>query len=148
MVLGGFGEDIAIVRTPIPLLRVKQEGRDSVIDLSSESEGEFPSQPDIRSIVPITIEDDGFRTSCRVDKRPVSSPTLSTHSRPPTYPNTLGTVSIVTCLRNLASMRRSRNEVATLDYDSSSKRSFSSPRLRWRCSVRVTFPWCFSFDTW
>ena len=65
------------------------------------------------SIVPNNV----LRNLSSLVGMPTCSPSLSTHSCLPTYPNIVQSVNILNCLKNLASIRGSKNKIATLDYD-------------------------------
>jgi len=104
-----------ILLKPSVLHAVKVEKLDPIIELSSESEGESPQ---------VILENIGTSIGTTTSKKtvlssishsPLSSHLPSTFSCTPFHSHPISKVSIMDCLRKLASMRRSRNELSTVD---------------------------------
>jgi hypothetical protein len=109
--------DMSSVQPPL-LHSVKLEFPDGLVYLSSDSlEGELPlaSLPSPVAHTPKT--DSKYTEHSKSIFTPVGSSSHSNLSRPPFHPNTRECPSVMQCLKRLASIPRSRNELASIDYD-------------------------------
>jgi hypothetical protein len=109
--------DMSSVQPPI-LHSVKLEFPDDLVHLSSDSsEGGFPSA----SLQTPTVHTPVSNSKCSEHSKsvitPIESSGHSNFSRPPFHPNTRQCPSVMHCLRRLASIPGSRNELALVDYD-------------------------------
>jgi hypothetical protein len=109
--------DMSSVQLPL-LHSIKLEFPDSLVHLSSDSsEDELPSC----SLPSPTTHTPKTDSKCTEHSKsvftPVGSSGHSNLSRPPFHPNTRECPSVMQCLRCLASIPRSRNELASIDYD-------------------------------
>jgi len=104
-----------ILKSPL-VHTVKVEKLDSVIELSSEFEGKslnLNMQEREEDDVEITSSEQDVLIS--TSSTPTNSLSRSLSARPPVHPFPSDTLSIMDYLRRLASMRRSQNELSTMD---------------------------------
>jgi hypothetical protein len=109
--------DMSSVQPPL-LHSVKLEKPDNLVNLSSDSsEGALPNIPPPTPTTHIPVSDSKYSEHSKSVFTPVGSSSHSNPSRPPCHLNTHEYPSVMQCLRRLASFPRSRNELASLDYD-------------------------------
>jgi hypothetical protein len=109
---------ICPISSPPLLHSVKLEMPDNLVNLSSDSsEDALPSIPPPTPAAHTPISN----SKCNKHSKSVFTPIgLSGHSnlsRPPFHPNTREYLSVMQCLRHLASFPGSKNELTTLDYN-------------------------------
>lgn len=105
------------LRSTAMLRTVKIEKLDTIIELSSESEGEYAtlSLHKIACGNQTTSNQMAFVHS--VSNTPSNSPTQSFLNRPPFHPTPVDRVSIMESLRRFIGVHRCRNELSTMDLD-------------------------------
>jgi hypothetical protein len=109
--------DMSSVQPPI-LHSVKLELPDGLVHLSSDSsEGGFPSASLPTPTAHTPVSDSKCNEHSKSVFTPIESSGHSNFSRPPFHPNTRQCPSVMKCLRRLASIPGSKNELALVDYD-------------------------------
>jgi hypothetical protein len=109
--------DMSSVQPPL-LHSVKLEKPDNLVNLSSDSsEGALPNVPPPTPTTYTPISDSKYNEHLKSVFIPVGSSGHSNLSWPPCHPNTCEYPSVMQCLKRLASIPGSRNELASIDYD-------------------------------
>jgi hypothetical protein len=109
--------DMSSVQPPL-LHSVKLEKPDNLVNLSSDSsEGALPNVPPPTPATHTLVSNSKCSEYSKSIFTSVGSSSHSNLSRPSYHPNTREYPSIMQCLRRLASILGSRNELTTLDYD-------------------------------
>jgi hypothetical protein len=109
--------DISSVQPPL-LHSMKLEKSDNLVNLSSDSsEGVVPNNPPPIPAIHTHVSDSKCSEKSKSVFIPVDSSGHSNLSQPPCHPNSREYPSIMQCLRRLASLLDSRNELASIDYD-------------------------------
>ena len=106
---------LGVPHTSAVLPVAKVERLDPIVELSSESEGEYPivnGQKRSSSVHMISGHPDIVKS---MSTTPSRTPCHSSLSVPPLEAHVLPRPSIMDCLIRLASMQRSRNELSTMD---------------------------------
>jgi hypothetical protein len=102
-----------------PLLHfMKLENPDNLVNLSSDSsESALPNIPPSTPTIHTPVSNSKCSEHSKSIFTPIGSSGHSNLSRPPCHPDIHEYPSVMQCLRRLASFPRSRNELASIDYD-------------------------------
>jgi hypothetical protein len=103
---------------PTLLHLVKLESLDNLVNLSSDSsEGAIPNVPLLSLVAHNPVNNSKYSEHSKSIFTPIGSSGQSNISHPLFHPNTQECHSVMQCLRRLASFPRSRNKLASVDYD-------------------------------
>ena len=108
-------EALPVLEMPTVLPVVKEERLDPIIELSTESEGESPNVNTLKQSCSVRIASHETNIVESLSGTPSKSLSKSSMSLPPPQPHVLAKASIMECLKRLASMHCSRNELSTMD---------------------------------